>query len=225
MNNTDASQALARRGSSGIAARRLAWLEIGAMLFLFCAAHLGGLGCRLFWGEEYQQLVKRQLHSVYRTAMAFDTNLIESTFLKLRYVPLIVFLMWRSRYGWSYFGLVKPKYISDIIIGLGLWLIIMMLDCSVCVVANTRFPNYLPVAVPLDRAVLLLVESCAIGFSEELFGRAYLISRVEALTGAPWKAVLLSVVVFGFLAPIFQELGRRYNFDVMCHCLGHRILS
>ena len=59
--------------------------------------------------------------------MAFDTNLIESTFLKLRYVPLIGIPMWRSRYGWSYFGLVKPKYISDIIIGLGLWLIIMTL--------------------------------------------------------------------------------------------------
>jgi membrane protease YdiL (CAAX protease family) len=38
-----------------------------------------------------------------------------------------------------------------------------------------------------------------VGFSEELQCRAYLIPRLEAVTGATWKAVLLSVMLFGFV--------------------------
>ena len=52
---------------------------------------------------------------------------------------------------------------------------------------------------PGNAAYFLLGNCCAIGFSEELTGRAYLIPRLETVTGATWKAVLLSVVLFGFV--------------------------
>ena len=110
--------------------------------------------------------------------------------------------MWRSGEGWACFGLVKPKVGRDILIGLGLWLIITILTSLIDVRFHTRpHPSLLfyPAVISLRRGILLLGNCCAIGFSEELAFRAYLIPRFEAVTGATWKSVVFTVILFGFV--------------------------
>jgi membrane protease YdiL (CAAX protease family) len=47
--------------------------------------------------------------------------------------------------------------------------------------------------------VALLVLAISVGFSEELFARAYLIPRLERLLESTWASVIASAVVFGIL--------------------------
>jgi hypothetical protein len=174
---TAASKGSARWGSAGIATRRAIWFEIGAVLFLICAPQLGDLGCRLIWGEEYRQLVNKGLVPSSQTPTTYDTHLFESTFHILRYIPIVLFVIWRSGCDWSKFGLVRPRWGKDILIGVSLSLIIASVECFVHVVTNGQYPlpDFFPVVIPWHRVVLLLGQCCAIACSEELWGRAYLI--------------------------------------------------
>jgi membrane protease YdiL (CAAX protease family) len=177
------------------------WLEIGAIVLLTCAPTLSSVGCSLFWGSEYQKLAEQRRRDDYRTATAFDSHRFESMVVRLRFVPVVLFVMWRSGEGWSRFGLVKPKVRKDILIGLGLWLVVATFNAIIALKLNSPHPwiGLYPVAIPLTRAVLLIGESCVVGFSEELTFRAYLIPRLEAVTGTTWTSVVLSVVLFGFV--------------------------
>jgi membrane protease YdiL (CAAX protease family) len=154
----------------------------------------------LVWGREYQELAQQKRDAEFKTATAYGTTLVQSMVAQLRLVPVVLFVMWRSGKGWACFGLVKPKIGKDILIGLGLWLLIATFDLLMLPLdVHHPWLEFYPVAVPWHRAILLLGDCCAIGFSEELAFRAYLIPRLEAVTGATWKAVLLSVVLFGFV--------------------------
>lgn len=187
---------------NGGAASRAMKLEIAAVLLLICMPHIGALTCRLFWGRDYEHFITQSRNASFQTTTTFDIDTFDSVFYSLRYIPIILFIMWRSGDSSSHFGVVKPAYRRDILVGLALSLIVAVLGHFVHMLSNEPDPwpgFFLPAAVPWHRAVLILGESCAIGLSEELWGRAYLIPRFEAVTGATWKAVLLSVVVFGFV--------------------------
>lgn len=190
------------------------WLEIGAVVLAICASTLASLGCSLFLGNEYQKLAAQRRHAYYQTATAFETMLLERMFIRLQFVPIVLFVMWRSGEGWSRFGLVKPKIAKDILIGLGLWLAAVAFQSLIGLVAfkipAPERPFY-PVAVPWHRAILLLGACCTIGLWEELTFRAYLIPRLEAVTGATWKSVVLSVGLFGFGHLYQGEVGVVYN--------------
>jgi membrane protease YdiL (CAAX protease family) len=111
--------------------------------------------------------------------------------------------MWRSGEGWARFGLVKIKWEKDILIGIGLAVIVAVTDYLVSAVWKgthlSVWSRLFPVPVPPDRLLLCLASSCSIGFYEELTCRAYLIPRLEKLTGATWKSVVLSALIFGVL--------------------------
>lgn len=176
-------------------------LEMAAVLSLTMAVSLGYAVCRLSWGDEYRQLYDQRSYLGRCTPMGFDSSEVELTLYYLGFVPIILFVMWRSGDGWSHFGIVKSAYGKDILIAFGLSLAIVGLDCLIHVASNGWYPlpNMLAEPIPWRRTVLILVECCAGGFSQELWGRAYLIPRFEAMTGATWKAVVLSVAVCGFL--------------------------
>jgi membrane protease YdiL (CAAX protease family) len=178
------------------------WFEIGAIVLLMCASTLSSLGCSLLLGSEYQKVAEQRRHAYYKTAAAFESMLLERMFVRLAFVPVVLFVMWRSGEGWSRFGLVKPKVGKDILIGLGLWLAVVAFQSLIALVAfNIPAPQrpFYPVAVPWHRAILLVGGCCTIGFLEELICRAYLIPRLEAVMGSTWKSVLLSAVLFGFV--------------------------
>ena len=135
------TKASSRQQNGGIAAIRATWFEIGAVLFLVCAPHLGVLACWLFWGDAYQQVMNQRVLANCKTALAYDTNLLDSTFAILRYIPIILFIIWRSGRGLAHFGLVKPKVGKDILIGLGLSLIVTILDCFVHLIRRDSTPR------------------------------------------------------------------------------------
>jgi membrane protease YdiL (CAAX protease family) len=193
----NATKASLRRQNPGIAASRATWLEIGAILLLVLAPSLSSLTCSLLWGSEYQKLEQDRRDAEYKTTTAFET----AKFWSMVNVPVVLFVMWRSGKGWACFGLGKPRIGKDILIGLFLWLIAAIFSSFVDVAFERRpHPSFLfyPSLIPWHRGILLLADCCAIGFSEELVFRAYLIPRLEAVTGATWKSVVLSVVLFGF---------------------------
>ena len=174
--------------------------RFGAISSLDCGPTISSLGCSLIWGSEYQKLAQEWRKAEYKTATAFETSSFESMVLRLRFVPVVLFVMWRSGEGWSRFGLVKPMVGKDILIGLGLWLVVTTSDSLIGLVFHRHVPEgqLYPAAISWHRAILLLGDCCAAGFSEELTFRAYLIPRLEAVTGSTWKSVVLSVVLFGF---------------------------
>ena len=193
---------LIRRKSAAIATSRATWSEIAAIVILISAPTLSSLGCSFFWSGGYQQLAQQDRKAEQKSATVFETGLFQSMVLELRFVPVVLIVMWRSGKGWASFGLVKPKVGKDILIAVGLSLAAATFDALISLAAY-RHPHassyFYPVVVPWRRAILLLGNCCAVGFSEELQIRAYLIPRLEAVTGATWKAVLLSVILFGFL--------------------------
>ena len=183
------------------------WLEIGAVIVLICAPTLSSLGRSLFWGSEkavpHRHHVLHDVpehHAEHQTAAEYDASLFDSMVLRLRFVPIVLFVMWRSGKGWASFGLVKPKIVKDILLALGLWLAVATFDALIALAFDRPHPwlGFSPVALPWQRGFLLAADCCAIGFAEELTGRAYLIPRLETVAGTTWKAVALSVVVFGF---------------------------
>ncbi len=57
---------------------------------------------------------------------------------------------------------------------------------------------------------LALVGCLAIGFTEEMVWRGYLLTRIEALTGSAWQAVALTSLGFG-LVHLYQGVGGVIN--------------
>jgi membrane protease YdiL (CAAX protease family) len=195
--------------------RRATWLEIGVVVLLICAPTLASLGCSLFWGSDYQKLVQQRRRAEFRTATAFETFRFGSMVIDLRSVALVLFVMWRSGERWSRFGLVKPKLGKDILLGLGLWLVVAVARWLLGLALNARHPELglYPAAVPFSGALLLVGWSCAVGFSEELACRAYLIPRLEAVTGNTWMSIVLSVALFGFVHQYQGYVGVIYSVE------------
>ncbi len=197
----NATKASSRRQNGGIAANRATWFEIGAIVLLMCIPTFSGLGCSVLWGSEYEKLAQHRRDVEHQTATEYETNLFDSTVFYAQLVPAVLFVMWRSGEDWSYFGLVKVRIGKDIMIGLGLWLVAATLAGVLALAFHRPHPwkDLYPSAISWHHAILLLGYCCVIGFWQELTFRAYLIPRVEAVTGATWKSVVASVALFGFV--------------------------
>jgi membrane protease YdiL (CAAX protease family) len=188
---------------TGTATTLVTWVETSVVLLLFAVPTLARVACWSVWGSNYLDYDKRIGDIESLDPLGFSIDLLNSFFLHLRFVPILLFVMWRSGDGWSRFGLVKPRWARDIIIGVGLSIIIAVADYIVRAAWTgthiSLWSRMFPAAGAIDRVLLCFVSACAFGFSEELFGRAYLIPRFETLLGATWKSILLCSVIFGLL--------------------------
>jgi membrane protease YdiL (CAAX protease family) len=178
-------------------------VETSVVLLLIAAPTLARVACWSVWGGDYLDYDKHLDDLQFRTRLGFSIHLFNSFFVFLRGVPILLFVMWRSGDGWARFGLVKLRWERDILIGISLSFIIVITNFIIRAVWSgthlSLWSRMSPAAGTVDGVLLCLASACAIGFSEELFARAYLIPRFETLTGAPWKSVLLSTVIFGLL--------------------------
>jgi membrane protease YdiL (CAAX protease family) len=190
--------------------RRSLWIETGAVLLLIGTPTLAWIACKLLWGSDYLQLDRNILELENGTLTAFGIHRMESIFSNMRLVPIILFIIWRSGDEWSQFGLIKPKWEIDILIGLCLFLIIgVVYEINWAINIPFRHLTWWrlsPAFIPIDRAVLLIASAFSTGFSEELIARGYLIPRFETLIGSTWKSILFSAIVFGVLH-IYKSLG------------------
>ncbi len=119
------------RGGAGLGiaeSRRALWIETGAVLLLVAAPTLGSITCWMFWGSEYVQFNKQIIRLTDRTQTAFAISHTESIFSYLRLAPVVLYIMWRSGNDWSQFGFVKPRLGRDILIGVGLMLMVGLLQ-------------------------------------------------------------------------------------------------
>jgi membrane protease YdiL (CAAX protease family) len=180
------------------------WVETSVVLLLIGGFLFARIPCWAFWRGEYLQYDEQFSHLEVQTSATFGIHLFESMNGHLILIPIVLFIIWRSGDPWSRFGLVKPKWPRDILIGLGLLLIVAVLrdECLGAIFHDSfesTWLNLLPASNPPLRTALLIASACAIGFSEELTTRAYLIPRLEELIGATWKCVLLSSTIFALL--------------------------
>ena len=121
-------------------------------------------------------------------------------------MPLLV-IMALSRDPWSLFGIVRPKWIVDILGGIAIYLVARMAHS----VVGTLLPSatfgargHLPIAhqaTPGNMLEFLLLSAsiAASCFSQELVMRGYLIARLERLLGSTLVAVLVTTVLFATL--------------------------
>jgi membrane protease YdiL (CAAX protease family) len=202
----NSKQELSRQANPVGNARRLTlWFETSAVLLLIAGSILSRVLCWVLWGSAYLQYDKRFFDLQTQTPTTYGIKLFESMIGNLGLIPIVLFIIWRSGDTWSRFGLVKPKWKNDILIGLGLFLIVTVVRDELVgsLFANDSFTftwwNLFPAANPPVHTLLLIASACAIGLSEELTFRAYLIPRLEELMGAAWKGVLFSSVIFAML--------------------------
>ena len=190
----NASQPIAREAeplkalASESRTSRQLWIEVFAVL---CLAYFPYLFTALYAiafygpGSANALSVHREL---FRILNALEVSL-----------PLLVILA-LAKDRWSLFGIVRPAWISDALIG-----------CIICVSGHVVYvfvTSLLPVSLmekaadlpTLPRpppegtsAYLLLPVACLAGaFAEELVMRGYLIARLERLLGSTWLPVLIT---------------------------------
>lgn len=143
----------------------------------------------------------------------YFTNFPRSVFLEsvgsfdrsLRVGAAVLFMMWRSGYPWSEFGLTRVR-LRDPFFGVALWFLAM---CSLYLVPSGGFgfnfgftalpQDAEPFTRPVGAADWTLISGVAIGngFVEEIAMRGLLISRVARLWGSPIAAVFVSAIVSG----------------------------
>jgi membrane protease YdiL (CAAX protease family)/predicted RNA-binding Zn-ribbon protein involved in translation (DUF1610 family) len=117
--------------------------------------------------------------------------------------PMLVILA-LAKIRWSLFGIVRPMWITDAVVGC----IIFLGDKLAYRLVLTSLPRSLvESAANLHRAhrvqpqglpayFLLLVACIAVGFAEEFVMRGYLIPRLERLLRSTWLAVLVTSGLF-----------------------------
>lgn len=122
-------------------------------------------------------------------------------------VAVILYLIYRGNTPWHVHGLRRPRLVLDTVSGFLIWIasllaVVLMQRISTLAAGAERWSNEAPstygFAIPRTTTdyVMLVVLSIAIGFSEELAMRSYLIPRFERLLRSSAKSVLLSSVLF-----------------------------
>jgi membrane protease YdiL (CAAX protease family) len=117
--------------------------------------------------------------------------------------PLLL-IMALSGEGWARFGIVRPKWITDVPLACLIWVSArmvrdFMVSClpawmlgSPAVIHTPR-----PASPQGAAAFLFLVAWCAAGaFAEELVMRGYLLVRLEQLLRSTWRAVVITALLF-----------------------------
>jgi membrane protease YdiL (CAAX protease family) len=123
------------------------------------------------------------------------------------YAGLITFLIQRSGQPFSRYGLGRPQWVIDPMLGIVLMMIPLQMAGITYTFTHAIFgshgeSNYReffsrPPHTPWECALVGL-EMFAVGFVEELVWRGYLMTRIEEVSGSRWKAILLTSLLFGF---------------------------
>jgi membrane protease YdiL (CAAX protease family) len=116
-----------------------------------------------------------------------------------------LYLMFRCGEPWRNFGICRPNWLTDLAVGVGVWLANLVAWEFVCnafagpiarLYDDAAINDWRPAASTVSRQVLFWASCLANGFAEELVMRAYLIPRFERLLRSTWLSVLLTTVLF-----------------------------
>jgi membrane protease YdiL (CAAX protease family) len=124
----------------------------------------------------------------------------------------VLYIMSRAGDSWFTFGLRRPRWVVDSLLGLLLPIGAYILYYAASLLVWTAYRRVwgppsravvgpdLTTIFPAARSLvdwgLLVVSSCCNGFTEELVMRAYLIPRLERLLRGTWRALVCTTVLF-----------------------------
>jgi membrane protease YdiL (CAAX protease family) len=178
------------------------WMETSVVLILAMLPSLYGFVSSLITGQSGSvSFLDDHLYYIMRAVWSS--------------VP-VLYLIHRSRESWANFGLVRPRLVQDGLGGILIWAAKVTATTAMWFFTFAWFggdglrlflSNWWVFPRPVGAEYLLLVfSSCAIGFSEELVMRGYLIPRFERLLGSSWKAVAMTTMLFA-LWHLYQGPG------------------
>jgi len=177
----------ARQGSpaQGEPTRARLWFEVAAVL---CLAYVPAMfAAAPFW----------ELAPV--PSFVYDQLWLIVNALQIS-VPLLLIVA-LSKSPWSRFGIVRPMWIVDPLLGCVVWALGMV----GCLFAVSFLPlswvdsgHYVfPEPDGAAHYILLFVASAANGFAEEFAMRGFLLVRLEQLLRSTWAALIVTSVLFG----------------------------
>jgi membrane protease YdiL (CAAX protease family) len=158
------------------------WLEVGVVLALAWVPDVFYAVASLCWGTDTSRPpVYGALYLLVRS---------------LQVSAPVLYIIWRSDEGWSHFGLVKPWWPVDGLLGLAICLAgrFAYYGCwslTAPMWADDNHDTTVPAPWPFE-----VVAQIANGFAEELVLRGFLLVRLERLCGSPVRAVALTSVLF-----------------------------
>jgi membrane protease YdiL (CAAX protease family) len=117
-----------------------------------------------------------------------------------------LYLIGRSGETWERFGVTRPR-ISDFLIGFGM---MVVAECGwrvLCVFLPDTggHQNVIRPARSDTEYAMMVLMYAAVGYSEELVTRAYLITRLTVLLHSPHRAVVASALIFASMH-IYQSV-------------------
>ncbi len=171
-------------------ATSLLWMEVLAVLCLAYVPYMFGiLAVSNGWASYSTSFVFRELDWIV-TALRVS-------------LPVLVFMALATE-PWSSFGIVRPRWIADILLGCAIWLGNLAVYYFVtCPPTPSMLDAYATVQLThghglarISAHVLFLVACVASASCEELVMRGYLITRFERLFRSTSAAVLVSSALF-----------------------------
>ena len=160
------------------------WIEVLAVL---CLAYIPDLfyTLRFIWAPTSPSFFFGEMYLIVRALQSS--------------MPLLVIVA-MSREQWSAFGIVRPRWIGDVLGGCAIWLIATVAYILVMSFLPSAEMKHEQILFPKPNGTpayfLLLAASIANGFAEELVMRGYFLVRLEQLLKSTWLAVLVTTVLF-----------------------------
>ena len=174
------------------------WMETSVVILVFVVTSLYGNVDSLIWPEDVRT----------RPSLRYSLSYVVSD---LSVIGLVCYLIWRSGELRSAFGLVRPRWLWDLPLGLGFWAMNWVLQCAAWPVLigllGQNLFEPLPTDAPWDpptphgiiEILVFVVSICVAASTEELVMRAYLIPRFERLVGSTAWSVLVTAALFGII--------------------------
>ena len=176
--------------------RRELWVEMGAVLSLSYFVWLFGALVPLSWVGEGE-------------ASPFLGDMVFSLVYDLQIVLPLVFILARGGEPWSRFGLGRPWWVHDTMVGLVIFLALIFLPKRILhLLLSDVYPGWLraleheaqgdllPLPVGPGEHALLVIALFVGALAEELVFRGYLIPRLRQLGTGVVSAVLVSSALF-----------------------------
>jgi membrane protease YdiL (CAAX protease family) len=171
------------------------WIETSVVILYFVVTALYGAVAMLIWPEEY-----RDRYSLNHSLSFLVTDAAN--------IGLVIYLIWRSAESWSGFGLVRPRWLMDTLLGLAFWGTAWAIHAASWRVVDGLFgPDLFETAnhddawfVPTPNGIVAVVafvfSVCVSAFAEELVMRAYLVPRFERLLGSSTRSIFVTAGLF-----------------------------
>lgn len=156
----------------------------------------------VYWG--FADLIWPEGVHRYRSVAAYETAQVSGL---IGWAALTLYLIRRSGEPASRFGLGRPVWAFNLILAgavfAATWKIGVVMAGSFAEPPPGLFP---PPPVGVWEWLLTVIGCAAVGFTEELVWRGYLLTRIEAVTGSTGQALLITSALFG-LAHLYQGPG------------------